>query len=56
MIASIMSAPAFICRLIPVYSLKHNLILEQRQTVITHIHQNGGYTCLLMADNLAVMF
>ena len=27
MIAPMMGGPAFVCRLIPVYSLKHNLIL-----------------------------
>ena len=27
MIAPMMGGPAFVCRLVPVYSLKHNLIL-----------------------------
>ena len=51
-IAPMMGAPAFVCRLIPVYSLRHNLILEQTQKAITLIHQNGGYNFFLMADNL----
>ena len=40
MIARMMGAPAFVCRLIPAYSLEHNLILEQTQKVITLIHQS----------------
>ena len=47
-----MSAPAFVCCLIPVYSLKYDLILEKTQKRITLIHQNGDYTFLLMADSL----
>ena len=52
MIAPMMVAPAFVCRLIPLYSLKRNLILEQTKIVITIIHQNGGCTFALMADSL----
>ena len=46
-----MAAPAFVCRLIPEYSLKHD-ILEQKQKAITLIHQKGRYAFLLMTDNL----
>ena len=48
MIAPMMGALAFVCRLIPVYPLKHDLTLQQSQKVITLIHQNRGYTFLLM--------
>ena len=54
MIAPMMGAPAFVCCLIPVYSLKYDLILEKTQKRITLIHQNGDYTFLLMADSLRV--
>ena len=40
MIARMMGGPASVCRLIPAYSLEHNLILEQTQKVITLIHQS----------------
>ena len=52
MISPMMGAPAFPCRLIPVYSLKHDLTFQQTQKVITLIHQNGSYTFFLMTDNL----
>ena len=51
MIAPMMATPAFVCQLIPVCSLKHD-ISEQTQEAITLIHQKGGYTFLLMTDNL----
>ena len=51
-IVPMMGTPAFVCRLISVYSLKHNIFLEQTQKFITAIHQNEGYTFLLMANNL----
>ena len=52
MIAPMMGAPAFVCRLIPVYSLKHDLIFEQTHKVIDLINQSGGFAFLLMCDNL----
>ena len=53
MISPMMCAPpVFPCRLIPVYSLKHDLTFQQTQKVITLIHQNGSYTFFLMTDNL----
>ena len=52
MISPMMGAPAFPCRLIPVYSLKHDRTFQQTQKVITLIHQNGSYTFFLMTDNL----
>ena len=45
-----MGAP-YIHRLIPLYSLRHNLFLEQ--TKIYHsLHKDGAYSFLLMTDNL----
>ena len=52
MIAPITGAPTFACRLIPVYCLKHDLILEKTQKSSTLIYQKGGHTFLLMTDNL----
>ena len=51
MIAPMMGAPAFACRLIPVYSLKHELF-DQRLRVINSIHQNNGFVFLLISENL----
>ena len=51
MVAPIMGGPAFVCRLIPVYSLKHELY-EQTLKVINLIHKHYGLVFLLMCDNL----
>ena len=45
-------APAFICRLIPVYSPKHALLFDQTLKVINLIYQNNGFVFLLISDNL----
>ena len=52
MIAPSMGKPAFVCRLIPVYSLTHNFLYEQVLKVIKLLHKNGGFSYLLMCDNL----
>ena len=52
-IAPMMGTPCIcLSTLIPVYSHKNNLFLRQTQKFITLIHQKGGYTFLLIADNL----
>ena len=52
MVAPSMGKPAFVCRLIPVFSLKADLLFEETTKVIELIHKQGGYTFLLMCDNL----
>ena len=52
MVAPMMGVPAFVCRLIPVYSLKHILLYEQTLKVIQLIHTHNGLVFLLMCDNL----
>lgn len=47
-----MNALAFACRLISVYSLKHYVLLEKTHKVFDLICQNGGFTFLLICDNL----
>ena len=48
MTAPITDVPTFVCRIIRVYSVKHDLTLEQTQNFIDLIHQNEGFTFLLM--------
>ena len=43
---------AFIVRIIPVYSLKSDLLFDQVQKLITIIHEIGAYLFLVMTDNL----
>ena len=52
MVSPMMGGPAFVCRLIPVYSLKHELLYEQTLKVINLIHKHYGLVFLLMCDNL----
>ena len=52
MIAPSMGKPAFVCRLIPVYSLKHGFLFEETNKIIQLIHKHSGYAMLLMSDNL----
>ena len=52
MIAPSMGKPAFVCRLIPVYSLKANFLFEQTLKIIETLHKCGVYAHLLMCDNL----
>ena len=47
-----MGVPAFIARLIPVYTLDADLLLEQLLKVIQIIHQCKGLAFLTMCDNL----
>ena len=52
MIAPSMGKPAFVCRLILVYSLTHDFLYEQVLKVIELLHKNGGFSYLLMCDSL----
>ena len=52
MIAPSMGKPAFVCRLIPVYSLNHDFLFEETNKIIQLIHKHSGYAMLLMSDNL----
>ena len=52
MIAPSMGKPAFVCRLIPVYSLTHDFVYKQVLKVIKLLHKNGRFSYLLMCDNL----
>ena len=52
MIALSMGKPAFVCRLIPVFSLKASFLFEETMKIIKLIHKHHGYAFLLMTDNL----
>ena len=52
MIAPSMGKPAFVCRLIPMFSLKAAFLFEETKKVINLIHKHGGYSFLLLSDNL----
>ena len=52
MIAPSMGKPAFVCRLIPVYSLNHDFLFEEANKIIQLIHKHSGYAMLLMSDNI----
>ena len=43
---------AVIARIIPVFSLKSDLLFDQVQKLITIIHEIGAYVLLVMTDNL----
>ena len=45
-------APAFISRLIPVCKLKAEFVFDQIVSLITCIHNSGGYVFAIMSDNL----
>ena len=50
MIDTSMGKPVFVCRRIPMFSLKAVFFFEETK-VINHIHKHGGYSFLLMSDN-----
>ena len=54
MINFLYKIPAFIARLIPVTSLKAELLEKQLILLIQIIHNAGGYVFLTMTDNLSV--
>ena len=53
MVCPIFGAPAFVARLIPIYSLSAELIYTQVIALIKIIHESSGYVYLVMNDNLA---
>ena len=55
MINPSMGAPAFfVARLLPVFSLKYEFLMNQVNIVMEIIHDAGGFVFLLMTDNLSV--
>ena len=54
MINPSLGAPAFVRRLIPVFSLKADFLFDQVISLPKTIHQCGSYVFLIMADNLFV--
>ena len=52
MVCPILGGEAFVARLIPVFSLKHDLLYDQLIRLITIIHESGGYVFLAITDNL----
>ena len=49
-----LGAPAFVGRLLPIYSSTGDLLYEQVLILIKLIHDAGGYVYLDMSDNLSV--
>ena len=49
-----LGAPSFVCRLIPVHSLKADFLLEQFLLLLQIIHECSGIVFLFMSDNLSV--
>ena len=54
MINPSMGAPAFVARLLPVFSLKYEFLMNQVNIVMKIIHDACGFVFLLMTDNLSV--
>lgn len=54
MVNFLYSTPAFIARLLPVFSLKAEFLMEQLMLLIQIIHDAGGIVSLVMTDNLSV--
>ena len=53
MINPLMGASAFVARLLPIFSLKSDLLFEQIEILVKLIHDAGGYVHLVMSDNLS---
>ena len=47
-----MGGPSFIARLIPIYSLDHELLFDQINLLIKIINDCSGYVYLVLTDNL----
>ena len=43
MVAPSMGKPAFLCRLIPMFSLKADFLFEETKKVVDLVHKHGGY-------------
>ena len=52
MVSPLMGAPLFIARLIPIYSLEHELLVDQINRLIKIINHCSGYVYLVMTDKL----
>ena len=52
MLAPLFGKPAFVARLIPVNSLKADLLYQQVLILIQIIHAAGGFVYMVMCDNL----
>ena len=52
MIFTQMGKPAFVARLIPVYSLTAEFLFDQVSKLIEIIHENSGFVYMAMNDNL----
>ena len=52
MISTQMGKPAFVARLIPVYSLTAEFLFDQVSKLIEIIHENSGFVYMAMNDNL----
>ena len=54
MINFMYGTPAFIARLLPIFSLKSDFLMEQLMLLLEIIHDAGGFVFLAMTDNLSV--
>ena len=52
MVSPLLGGPAFATRLIPVHSLKHEMMMEQLLMLIQIIHDCEGFVYLVISDNL----
>ena len=55
MINPSMGAPAFVARLLPVFSLKYEFLMNQVNIVMKIIHDTGGFVFLLLTDNFLLI-
>lgn len=54
MVNTSFGAPSFVCRIVPVHSLKADFLFDQTKLVIKVLHDCGGSVFMLMSDNLSV--
>ena len=52
MICPLMGAPAFVARILPIYSINHKLLYDAISKIISIIHEFSGRVFLVMTDNL----
>ena len=50
---AILGGPAFVSRLLPVYSLNNEMLFDQINMLIRIIHDSLGFVFLVMTDNLS---
>ena len=51
MVCPLLGAPAFVARLIPIYTINSKLLFEQINILIKIIHESSGSVFLVMNDN-----